>query len=56
MTFKVMFNFLTERERTKPPRTKPSRQKTPWQNPRTKTPASNWDRICTRGLLSGFLY
>jgi len=45
MKFKVMSNFLLEQiysdrrgNEQKPPRTKPYRQKTPGQNPRTKTP------------------
>src|SRR6218665_2091068 len=29
-------------------------QNLPDKKPSDKTPANNWDRICTRGLLSGF--
>jgi len=63
MKFKVMLNFLllqmySDRRGNgqKPPRTKPSRRKTLWENPRTKTPANNWERICTGGFCPGFLY
>ena len=53
MKFKVMFNFLLlqvycDRRR--------NGQKPTRQNPRIKTSANNWDRICTGDFCPGFLY
>ena len=48
-----MYSDRTGTDKNHPGQNLPDKRP-PWQNPGSKNPANNWDRICTRWLLSGF--